>query len=114
MTKPLPPGVHVAAPEVAVPADSLRLLVDLTTADAFGQPVVQQQIFDETLQVIANARRWVVLDQFLFTDLRADNLDSLAYHLALGFTVVGVARRHARVGGRDVDVLFIERFLREG
>lgn len=50
----------------------------------------------------------------VFTDLRADNLDSLAYHLALGFTVVGAARRHARVGGRDVDVLFIERFLREG
>ncbi len=49
----------------------------------------------------------------VFTDLRADNLDSLAYHLALGFTVVGAARRHARVGGRDVDVLFIERFLRE-
>lgn len=50
----------------------------------------------------------------VFTDLRADNPDSLAYHLALGFTVVGAARRHARVGGREVDVLFIERFLREG
>ena len=35
----------------------------------------------------------------IFTDLRADNLDSLAYHLALGFTVVGAARRHARVDG---------------
>jgi L-amino acid N-acyltransferase YncA len=50
----------------------------------------------------------------LFTDLRADNLDSLAYHLALGFSVVGAARRHARVRGVDVDVLFIERFLKEG
>ena len=50
----------------------------------------------------------------IFTDLRADNLDSLAYHLALGFTVVGAARRHARVRGGDVDVLFIERFLKEG
>ena len=50
----------------------------------------------------------------IFTDLRADNLDSLAYHLALGFSVVGAARRHARVRGRDVDVLFIERFLKEG
>ncbi len=50
----------------------------------------------------------------LFTDLRADNLASLAYHLSLGFTVVGTARRQARTAGRDVDVLFIERFLKEG
>lgn len=47
----------------------------------------------------------------IFTDLRADNRDSLAYHLALGFTVVGTARGHARVTGRDVDVLFVECFL---
>jgi L-amino acid N-acyltransferase YncA len=50
----------------------------------------------------------------VFTDLRADNLDSLAYHLSLGFTVVGAARGQARVGDRDVDVLFVERFLEEG
>ena len=48
----------------------------------------------------------------VFTDLRADNLDSLAYHLALGFTIVGVARRHARLAGCDIDVIFIERFLK--
>jgi L-amino acid N-acyltransferase YncA len=48
----------------------------------------------------------------VFTDLRADNLDSLGYHLALGFTIVGVARRHARLAGRDIDVIFIERFLK--
>jgi L-amino acid N-acyltransferase YncA len=47
----------------------------------------------------------------VFTDLRADNLDSLGYHLALGFTIIGVARAHARVAGRDIDVIFIERFL---
>jgi len=46
--------------------------------------------------------------------LRVDNFVSLAYHLSLGFTVAGAARRHARVGDRDVDVLFIERFLKEG
>ena len=48
----------------------------------------------------------------IFTDLRADNLDSLGYHLALGFTIVGSARRHARVAGRDIDVIFIECFLK--
>lgn len=50
----------------------------------------------------------------IFTDLRADNAASLAYHLSLGFTVAGVARGQARAGGRDVDVLFIELFLKEG
>ena len=48
----------------------------------------------------------------VFTDLRADNLDSLGYHLALGFAIVGTARRQARVAGRDIDVIFIERFLK--
>jgi L-amino acid N-acyltransferase YncA len=47
----------------------------------------------------------------VFTDVRADNLDSLCYHLSLGFSVVGSARRHARVRGRDIDVVFIEAFL---
>ena len=50
----------------------------------------------------------------IFTDLRADNLASLAYHLALGFTVAGSATGQARTAGGDVDVLFIERFLKEG
>ena len=44
----------------------------------------------------------------VFTDLRADNLGSLCYHLSLGFRVVGSARRHARLRGHDIDVVFIE------
>jgi L-amino acid N-acyltransferase YncA len=47
----------------------------------------------------------------VFTDLRADNLESLCYHLSLGFRVVGTARGHARLRGRDIDVVFIEAFL---
>ena len=64
--KPLPAGVHVAGAWQELPADEVRPLVDLTTADAFGQPVLQQQIFDETLRLIAGAQRFIVLDQFLF------------------------------------------------
>lgn len=44
----------------------------------------------------------------VFTDLRADNDASLAFHTSLGFTVVGRARRHVRIGGRDIDALLIE------
>jgi L-amino acid N-acyltransferase YncA len=47
----------------------------------------------------------------VFTDLRADNVDSLAYHLALGFSVAGVARAQAVIGGHAYDVVFIERGL---
>ncbi len=47
----------------------------------------------------------------VFTDVRADNEGSLLFHAALGFTVAGVARRHARVGGRYIDVVFIEKAL---
>jgi L-amino acid N-acyltransferase YncA len=47
----------------------------------------------------------------IFTDIRADNLPSLAFHLVLGFTIAGTARRQARVGGRYLDVVFVERFL---
>lgn len=65
-TKPLPPGTRVASPWTQVPARDVRLLIDLTAADAYGRPVVQQQIFDEALRVIREARRFIVLDQFLF------------------------------------------------
>jgi L-amino acid N-acyltransferase YncA len=44
----------------------------------------------------------------VFTDLRADNEVSLAFHTSLGFTVAGRARRHVRIGGRDIDALLIE------
>ncbi len=47
----------------------------------------------------------------VFTDIRADNLPSLAFHLALGFAIVGTARRQALVGGRYLDVIFVELFL---
>ena len=47
----------------------------------------------------------------VFTDIRADNVESLAYHLALGFTVAGTARGQAVMGGRAYDVVMVERFL---
>jgi L-amino acid N-acyltransferase YncA len=47
----------------------------------------------------------------IFTDVRADNLESLCYHRALGFAVVGTARRHAHLGDKHIDVVFVEKFL---
>jgi L-amino acid N-acyltransferase YncA len=47
----------------------------------------------------------------IFTDIRADNLPSLSFHLSLGFHVVGTAQRHAKVEGRYLDVWLVERQL---
>jgi hypothetical protein len=78
-TKPLLPGTHVASEWVAVPPSDLALLADVTSADAYGRPVIHQQIFDETLRVIAAAHEFIVLDLFLFNDHRgALNTDSFA------------------------------------
>lgn len=45
-----------------MPAAGLAFITDITTADAFGRPVVSQGIFDAVLGLIAGARRLVVLD----------------------------------------------------
>lgn len=47
----------------------------------------------------------------LFAFVRADNPAALATYLRQGFAVIGTARRHARIDGRYVDELMIERLL---
>jgi ribosomal protein S18 acetylase RimI-like enzyme len=47
----------------------------------------------------------------IFTYVRADNEAGLAAYLGQGFEVVGTARRHAKIGGRYIDEIMIERFL---
>lgn len=47
----------------------------------------------------------------IFTYVRADNEAGLATYLGQGFEVVGTARRHAKIRGRYVDEIMIERFL---
>ncbi len=49
----------------------------------------------------------------ILTDVRADNPGSIDFHRSLGFTIVGIAKRHARVERRYVDVVFVERQLGE-
>jgi phosphatidylserine/phosphatidylglycerophosphate/cardiolipin synthase-like enzyme len=68
--KPLPDGVSVRGEIVETPLSQLRFLHDVTGADAFGVPVVRQQIFDSVLALIASAREYLVLDFFLFNGQR--------------------------------------------
>ena len=47
-----------------------------------------------------------------FTYVRADNTAALQTYLRQGFRVVGTAERHARIDGRYVDEILIERLFR--
>jgi len=68
--KPLPPGTRVESEWRSVPADDVSFIADVTTADAYGRPVISQAIFDETLAIIRAARRFLVIDYFLFNSHR--------------------------------------------
>jgi phosphatidylserine/phosphatidylglycerophosphate/cardiolipin synthase-like enzyme len=68
--KPLPDGLRVAPAWQAVSPRDVRFIADITTADAYGRPVVSQAIFDEVLAVIAGAREFIVADFFLFNGHR--------------------------------------------
>jgi L-amino acid N-acyltransferase YncA len=47
----------------------------------------------------------------MFTFVRSDNAAALQTYLRQGFQTVGTARRHARIGGRYIDEIMIEKHL---
>ncbi len=47
----------------------------------------------------------------IFTFIRADNPAALATYEKQGFSVVGIARKHAKLAGKYVDEVLIERLL---
>lgn len=68
--KTLPPGTHVASTVHSVPATDVTFIADVTTADAYGRPIISQAIFDQVLEIVRKARRFLVLDYFLFNAQR--------------------------------------------
>lgn len=47
----------------------------------------------------------------IFTFVRADNPAALATYVKHGFSVIGTARRQAKIRGAYVDEILIEKFL---
>ncbi len=47
----------------------------------------------------------------IFTFVRSDNVVSLTFHLKLGFRIIGTAQRQAKLNGKYIDEILIERFL---
>ena len=68
--KALPSGTHVESPWRQVPSADVAFIADVTAADAYGRPVMSQAIFDEVMNVVRSARRFLVLDYFLFNSQR--------------------------------------------
>ena len=64
--KPLPAGISQSFP--VREAQQTSLLTDITYLDAQGQRHSEQQVFDEVLRLIGQARKLVVVDMFLFND----------------------------------------------
>lgn len=69
VVKPMPPGTDVRTPAVAMPAGAVQFLHDLTYSTPHGQPVHEQQIFDELFRIVDEARSFIVADFFLVNDL---------------------------------------------
>ena len=47
----------------------------------------------------------------IFTYIRSDNVGSIAFHLRLGFRIVGTAQKQAKVNGAYIDEVIVEKFL---
>lgn len=67
---------------------------------------VARMLFEATLDA---ARRMGY--EKIFTFVRADNPAALQAYLGQGFRVIGTARNHARIDGRYIDEILIEKFL---
>jgi len=94
--KPLPAGVSVESGWTAVHEDEVQFLRDITSADAYGHPVVDQQIFDAAFALIDGARHFIVIDMFLFNAHRgADVSAPVQRALAAELTNALLARRLA-------------------
>jgi hypothetical protein len=80
--KRLSPGAHIAGAWQGLPAQELRFLRDLTAADATGAPLSERQIDAALLQMVAQARDFLVLDTGLFGDLPAAGPEAPRLHAA--------------------------------
>jgi L-amino acid N-acyltransferase YncA len=81
---------------------TLGTYVDL----ALRRQGIARRLFDATFD---EARRKGY--EKIFTFVRADNADALQTYLGRGFRVIGTARGHAKIDGRSIDEIVIEKSL---
>ena len=82
--KPLPEGLDFEGQAYNIPESSVSFLYDATYLDKDGQRQSKQEIFDEVFKMISGAKRFVVLDMFLYNDFQGkkpENFRSLSQEL---------------------------------
>ena len=67
---------------------------------------MSKQLFKSTFEV-AKQKGY----EKLFAYVRSDNERALSAYLKQGFEIVGTAKKHAKVRGKYVDEVLIEKFL---
>ena len=100
-TKPMPEGLAVAS--AAMTADNVEFLHDSTWQDDQGTRHSEQQIFDAMLEMVAGARKLLVVDMFLFNDF-AGNAGGGHRPLTRQFTDAVVKQRKL---APELEVVFI-------
>jgi phosphatidylserine/phosphatidylglycerophosphate/cardiolipin synthase-like enzyme len=103
--KPLPDGMSVRGEIVETPLEDVQFLSDVTGADAFGTPVIRQQIFDSVFRLIGEARDYLVLDFFLFNSQRGAALDAVPYRPLSGQLRDALLARKRAVPGLRILVI---------
>ena len=69
--KPIPDGLNLRGGEYTVSAGYVQFLTDLTTVDATGEQVQEQQIFTALFDLIDQAEDYILIDFFLLNDHRS-------------------------------------------
>ncbi len=67
---------------------------------------IASRLFDSTFQ-LAKLKGY----EKIFAYVRDDNDNALAAYLKQGFEVIGKAKKHAKINGRYIDEILIEKFL---
>ena len=94
--KPMPEGVVVNGGWAALHEGDVRFLRDITAADGYGHPIIDQQIFDAAFRIIADAQHFVVVDMFLFNTQRGAHASAPVHRpLAEELTRLLVDKRRA-------------------
>ena len=74
-TKDLPKNTSVAGTDHMVPASSVRFLSDETYLDTEGNRQTDQEIFDQVISMIKEAKTYILIDMFLFNDFQGKSLE---------------------------------------
>ena len=66
INKPLPDGVSIFSKDIFIDNADINFLHDLTYASKDGEIVYKQEIFNEIYEGIQGARKYILIDMFLF------------------------------------------------